>query len=45
MITRYIIADLTIGNHTEQAMLYIANLESPVILRLPWLRYYNLVVD
>jgi predicted aspartyl protease len=45
MITRYIITDLTIGNHTEQAMLYIANLESPVILGLPWLRCHNPVVD
>jgi predicted aspartyl protease len=45
MITHYIVTNLTIGNHTEQAMLYIANLKSPVILGLPWLRCHNLVVD
>jgi hypothetical protein len=45
MITHYIMTNLTISNHTEQAMLYIINLKSLIILGLPWLCYYNLVVN
>jgi hypothetical protein len=45
MITYYIVTNLTISNYIEQAILYITNLKSPIILGLPWLYYYNLVVN
>ena len=45
IITHYIVTNLIISNYTKQAILYIANLKSLVILGLPWLCYYNLVVD
>jgi hypothetical protein len=35
IITYYIVTNLIISNYTEQAILYIANLKSPIILGLP----------
>jgi hypothetical protein len=46
-ITKYIILPVSMGNHNEYCLFFIANLadNTPVIFGLPWLKRHNPYID
>jgi uncharacterized membrane protein len=46
-ITHYFTAKITIGHYIEFMLFYIIKLSplTPVILKMPWLKKYNLEID